>query len=155
MRDKHDEEERNRPRTGRDSGLKDAGPIDTEGGYGGGRERAEQVADHAFGERAWSEGRGEQRQPKQPAEPHAKSPEGVRDVGPEHPEWQERYTAENADKYGQAGGQPTAQRGPSQSAGGEEHKEAPPESQVEGGPRGGYGTSEQLDIKARDPRERR
>jgi hypothetical protein len=155
MRDKHDEEERNRRRTGRDSGAKDTGPIESEGGYGGGRERAEHVAGHAFGERAWSEGRGEQQPAPERDEPRAEPPESVRDAGRDDPQWQERYTAENADKYGQAGGQPTAQRGPAQSAGGEEHRDAPPESQVEGGPRGGYGTSEQLDIKARNPRERR
>ena len=50
-------------------------------------------------------------------------PEGPEPVE-EGPNWQERYVEKNADKYGQAGGQPIAQRGPGQSTGGDEHKDA-------------------------------
>lgn len=49
---------------------------------------------------------------------------GVKDVGPETPDWQERFVRENADKFGQAGGKPVVQRGPGQSGGGMPEGEA-------------------------------
>jgi hypothetical protein len=156
VRDLHDEKDHEQRRTGRDSGYKDATPFDGspdyEGGYGGGRERAERSPEHAFGEKSWSEGRGG-RAARNPQESE-QLPKGATDGGPGDPKWQERFVDENADKFGQAGGEPTKQRGPAQSAGGKEHVDAPPESVAEGGPRGGYGTSEPVGMRARDPRKR-
>ena len=56
----------------------------------------------------------------------SKLPKAVKPVE-DGPDWDERFVRENADKYGQAGGEPIVQRGPSHSTGGtgvKEHKES-------------------------------
>ena len=101
--------------------------LDYEGGYGGGRNRAEQTPDHGFGERGWGGGRApsDERRSREPdnSAPYRHMPEGVRDAGPDDSRWQERYARENSDKYGHWGGQPLKQRGSGQSMGGFEHRE--------------------------------
>ena len=86
---------------------------DYEGGYGGGRERVEQMHEHAFGERGWGTG-GDTTSSKTDGE--AKQPKGVEET--HEPDWQEKFAKKNADKYGQWGGQPIEQRGPSHTTGG-------------------------------------
>ena len=119
---------------------------DYEGGYGGGRERAEQAPGKGFGEQGWGSGRApsdEQRTREAGKDsPSRDLPEGVRDVGPDDPRWQERYVRENADKYGQAGGQPIRQRGSGSSMGGYEHREQSLGSTRDLSPHGTYGTRE-------------
>ena len=124
----------------------DERPNDYEGGYGGGRERAEQAHGDGFGEQGWSGSRApsDERRPPQGANgsPDRELPEGVHDVGPDDPRWQERYVRENADKYGQAGGQPIRQRGAGGSMGGYEHRDQSLGSTRDLSPHGTYGTRE-------------
>jgi hypothetical protein len=119
---------------------------DNEGGYGGGRDRAEQTPEHAFGDRGWGGGRAppDERRSSQRDNTEASRdlPEGVHDVGPDDPRWQERYVRENADKYGQAGGQPIRQRGSGSSMGGYEHREESVGSTRDLSPHGTYGVRE-------------
>lgn len=92
-------------------------PLDEyEGGYGGGRERADNGPEHAFGEQGWGDGPIEATS-KPPQPENTDLPEGVTPVEG-GPGWQERFTRENSDKYGQSGGEPIAPRGPGQSTGG-------------------------------------
>jgi hypothetical protein len=111
---------------------------DYEGGYGGGRQRVEQMHENAFGERGWGTRGGDEPQPEnQKAEPEM--PEGVHET--KDPNWQEKFTKENADKYGQAGGQPIEQRGASQSADGKPEEEGFGDTRNVS-PRGAYGIRE-------------
>lgn len=116
--------------------------LDYEGGYGGGRTRAEQSPEHGFGDRGWGGGRAgagetgtssDQKDQELPrgAEP-ARGGAG----------WDERYARENSDKYGQGGGQPVEQRGAGQSMGGVQHREQSLGDTQDLSPRGGYGTRE-------------
>lgn len=114
---------------------------DYEGGYGGGRERVERWPEHGFGDRGWGGGRGQEAARKPPEEDEQRRlPEGAH---PTHgPDWQERYTRENRDKYGQWGGQPIAQRGSSGSMGGYQDREQGLGNTDEISPRGAYGIRE-------------
>lgn len=119
--------------------------LDYEGGYGGGRNRAEQTPDHGFGERGWGGGRApsdERRSRDDERSGHRQMPEGVRDVGPDDSRWQDRYVRENSDKYGQGGGQPIRQRGSGQSLGGYDHREQSPGMGRDVSAHGTYGTRE-------------
>lgn len=94
---------------------------DYEGGYGGGRERVEQMHEHAFGERGWTNRGGDE--PKPSGEEKVEVPEGVHET--HDPNWQQKFVRENADKYGQSGGKPIEQRGEAQSKGGKPDEEPP------------------------------
>jgi hypothetical protein len=74
---------------------------------------------------------------------------------PGGPDWQEQFVEENADKYGQAGGQPSTGRGAAQSAGGHEHKEGDVGSTADLSPRGGVGIRETERWPAESKRERK
>jgi hypothetical protein len=110
---------------------------DYEGGYGGGRQRIEQMHEHAFGERGWSTRSGDDSAPAEDA--HVPRPEGVHET--HGPGWQDEFIKENSDKYGQSGGKPIGQRGSTQTTGG-----VPDEEQVGDArnvsPRGTYGIRE-------------
>lgn len=113
--------------------------ADYEGGYGGGRERAEEGPEHEFGRTGWGGGRAHHDDDPHQAGGRREFPEGVHPV-PDGPGWQERYARENADKYGQAGGQPIEQRGASQSMGGYEQREQGLGDTRGLSPRGGVGS---------------
>jgi hypothetical protein len=110
---------------------------DYEGGYGGGRERVEQMHEHVFGERGWSTRGGDDPSAGEPAGDD--KPQGVHET--HGPDWQEKFVSENADKYGQAGGQPIEQRGGSQSFGGVPEEEGFGDTRNVS-PRGGVGIRE-------------
>jgi osmotically-inducible protein OsmY len=117
--------------------------LDYEGGYGGGRNRAEQTPEHGFGERGWGGGRApSEDRDRRSSAPYRNLPEGVHDVGPDDPRWQERYARENSDKYGQGGGQPIRQRGAGQSMGGYEQREQSLGSTRDLSAHGTYGSRE-------------
>ena len=121
--------------------------LDYEGGYGGGRNRVNESADHSFGERGWSGGRGPSDDSRredsgEQRDRYRNMPEGVRDVGRDDAHWQERFARENSDKYGQGGGQPIRQRGSGQSMGGYEHREQSVGSTRDITPHGTYGNRE-------------
>jgi hypothetical protein len=113
-------------------------------GYGGGRQRAEQTPDHGFGDRGFGQGAGSGDRKSGETQPESEGkqlPEGIKaETG--GPGWDERFVDENADKYGQAGGQPTAQRGPSQSTGGHEQEPDGLGDTSDLSPRGGVGIRE-------------
>jgi hypothetical protein len=116
--------------------------LDYEGGYGGGRSRAERWPEHGFGDRGWGGGRAPEGDPNISSDRRYRElPEGARPVSG-GPGWDERYVRENFDKYGQSGGQPIRQRGAGQSMGGYEHEEAEHGSTRDIGARGGYGIRE-------------
>ena len=142
--EEHLEDRRPDEGLGDHAGAGDRKLLDDEGGYGGGRKRAEQAPDHEFGERGWGGGRAqsEDRHPPENSAPDRHMPEGVRDTGPDDARWQERYTRENADKYGQGGGQPIRQRGAGQSMGGFEHREQSLGSTKDLSAHGTYGSRE-------------
>lgn len=109
-------------------GYWDAKPSDNPAGYGGGRERGEEFSKGSFGDAGWSASRKPGDQPATAQAPQQggdgyRPPEGATPTNTSAPGWEEEYVRENADKYGQAGGKPTEQRGPSQSHGGFEPKE--------------------------------
>lgn len=110
---------------------------DYEGGYGGGRQRLEEMHDHAFGERGWGTSGGDREPSQQEAE--TKTPEPVKET--HDPNWQEKFVKENADKFGQGGGHPIEQRGPAHSTGGESEEEEVGDVRNVS-PRGGYGIRE-------------
>jgi len=104
-------------------GYWDAKPSDNPAGYGGGRERGEEFSQGAFGDAGWSASRRSGDQPGSEPAPHHgaddyRPPEGATPTATNSPGWDKDYVVENSDKYGQAGGRPTEQRGPSQSEGG-------------------------------------
>jgi hypothetical protein len=107
--------------------VNDKDHKDDPGGYGGARDRALETPEHAFGDRGWADGRGGKEQDKREES---------------DPGWQERFTRENAAKYGQAGGEPTEQRGPAQSTGGEPQEETNVGDTKDISPRGGVGIRE-------------
>jgi hypothetical protein len=111
---------------------------DYEGGYGGGKQRVEQMHEQAFGERGWSSRGGDEPKAEEGRE-EVEMPEGVHET--HGPDWQEKFVQENADKYGQSGGQPIEQRGGSQSFGGKPEEEGFGDTR-DVTPRGGYGTRE-------------
>ena len=110
---------------------------DYEGGYGGGRQRIEQLHEHAFGE-----GERSTQASNEPAT-HATSdvpmPDSVRET--HGPDWQEKFAKENSDKYGQWGGHPIEQRGAPQSTGGVPEEEELGDTR-DVSPRGAYGIRE-------------
>jgi hypothetical protein len=149
-------EDREGPPTGTAGSRRSAQDYDTnaseyEGGYGGGRERGENWPEHGFGDRGWGGGRAkstDSRESGEQDEARRDLPQGATPV-PDGPGWQEQYARENADKYGQSGGQPTAGRGPSQSHGGYEHREADIGSTDELSERGGLGIRETETIETK------
>jgi len=128
------------------SGFWQSTPSDDPAGYGGGRERGEELSKNAFGETGWSASRSPESTEGEAAPPQQgeayKRPDGVKPTEGSGPGWQEQYTRENADKYGQQGGRPSAQRGSSQSGGGFEHREQGLGSTQDVTPRGAYGQKE-------------
>ncbi|MBC7925280.1 MAG: BON domain-containing protein [Bryobacteraceae bacterium] len=128
------------------SGYWSSRPSDHEAGYGGGRERAEEFSRNSFGETGWGSGR--QFHPDEPYRGGNERPEPRRDFpyGPRNvqagPGWDERYARENAGQHGESGGQPTMQRGASQSGGGVGHREQGTGNSRDMSPRGGYGIRE-------------
>ena len=110
---------------------------DYEGGYGGGRQRVEQMHEHAFGERGWPAPGGDEAPQNQVS--GGDKPEGVRET--HGPDWQEKFVQENSDKYGQWGGKPIEQRGAPQSTGGVPEEESTGDTR-DVSPRGAYGIRE-------------
>ena len=109
--------------TRKHDGYWDAKPSDNPAGYGGGPERGEEFSRGSFGDVGWSAPRNPDHQPGSEQAPHEgadgyRPPKGATPTNTNSPGWDEIYVRENADKYGQAGGKPTQQRGPSQSEGG-------------------------------------
>jgi len=148
MPDRNDRDYDQNPDLWPDSGAGDRGGaarrklLDYEGGYGGGRTRAEQWPEHGFGDRGWGGGRnapedsGTSSDRRYEDLPRGAEPaRGGRD-------WDERYARENTDKYGQAGGRPIVQRGAGQSMGGMQHREQGLGSTRDISARGGFGIRE-------------
>jgi len=116
--------------------------ADYEGGYGGSRERAERWPEHGFGDRGWGGGRGHGTGHDMHSDQRSRNyPEGARTVRSGE-KWDERYAADNANQYGQSGGQGIAQRGSSQSMGGFEHREQGLGDTRDVSARGAYGMHE-------------
>jgi HSP20 family molecular chaperone IbpA len=100
----------------------------------------ERRREHGFGDRGWGGGRTQDEPP--PRDRQRDLPEQVRDVS-DGGQWQERFVRQNADKYGQSGGRPIEQRGPSGSRAGWDHREPGGiGSAHEISPRGAYGIRE-------------
>lgn len=100
-------------------------------------------SEHEFGDAGWGGSRtNEEGQASSQAGPEP--PEPVHSV-PEGPDWQNRFVQENADKIGQAGGQPVVQRGSSGSGDGFEHEEQSLGDTGDLSPRGGVGIRETED----------
>jgi len=120
-------------------------PSDDPAGYGGGRERAEEFSKDTFGDAGWSVSRkGAESGPDAPetSGDSYQPPAGATPTQNSGPGWESEYVRENADKYGQAGGRPTAQRGSAQSGGGFEHRQQGLGSTQDVTPRGTYGQKE-------------
>jgi osmotically-inducible protein OsmY len=148
MPDRDDRDYDQNPEMWPDSGTGDRGGaarrklLDYEGGYGGGRIRAEQWPEHGFGDRGWGGGRSSIHDAKTASDRRDRDlPRGAEPVH-DGPHWQERYSRQNSDKYGQWGGKPIAQRGSGQSMGGMEHREDSLGSTRDLSARGGYGIRE-------------
>jgi hypothetical protein len=95
------------------------------------REDRKETQDHVFGEHGWGEAAGDKARDKARGNP------GEQGTG-----WQGQFARQNADKYGQAGGQPMEQRGPAQSTGGQPQEETNVGDTKDLSPRGGVGIRE-------------
>ena len=128
-------------------GYWDAKPSDNPAGYGGGRERGEEFSQGSFGDAGWSASRKSGDQPGSEQAPHQgadgyRPPEGATPTNTNSRGWEAEYVRENADKYGQAGGRPTEQRGPSQSQGGFEPKQTGSRATEDATPKGTYSSKD-------------
>jgi len=124
-------------------GYWDAKPSDNPAGYGGDRERGEEFSRGSFGDAGWSASRKPGDQPESAQDPQRgaddyRPPAGATPTATSSRGWDEDYVAENADKYGQAGGKPTEQRGPSHSEGGLERNQPGQGETEDPTPRGTY-----------------